>query len=106
MLSRCHAFAIMKEEAIVTAVEVMPGRNIGKSLELEFLHVIVRAIRRAEYQDKVCKAMIKEPAWLSRLEPSAPLDGYVMEHGEFSATFAKDDRIATGLKVTLELNCS
>jgi len=28
------------------------------------------------------------------------LDGYLFEHGEFSASFAKDDRIMTGLKVT------
>jgi hypothetical protein len=27
-----------------------------------------------------------------------------MEHGEFSASFVKDDRITTGLKVTIELH--
>ena len=32
------------------------------------------------------------------------LDGYLFEHGEFCASFAKDDRITTGLKVTIELN--
>jgi hypothetical protein len=96
----------MKEEAIVTTVETMPRRSIGESLELEFLSVIVRAIRSAEYQDKVCKAVIMEPAWLLKLEPAAPLEGYLMERGQISASFAKDDRIAPGLKVTLELNCS
>ena len=94
----------MKEEAIVTAVESTLRRTVGESLELEFLNVVVRAIRSAEYQDKICKARIKEPAWFSRLEPSAPLGGYLMEHGEFSASFAKDDRIAAGLKVTVELD--
>jgi hypothetical protein len=29
-----------------------------------------------------------------------------MEHGEFSASFAKDARITTGLKITIELNFS
>jgi hypothetical protein len=96
----------MEEEAIVTAVEATPRTSIGESLELEFVNVSVRASRSTQYQDKVCKATIKGPAWLSRLQPSAPLDGYVMEHGEFSASFAKDDRITSGLKVTIELNCS
>jgi hypothetical protein len=95
----------MEEEAIVTSVEAMPRTSIGESLELEFVNVRVRASRSTEHQDKVCKATIKEPVWLSRLEPSAPLGGYVMEHGEFSASFAKDDRITTGLKVMIELNC-
>ncbi|MBV8224286.1 MAG: hypothetical protein JO232_03750 [Verrucomicrobia bacterium] len=94
----------MKEEAIVTVVESTLRTTVGESLELDFVNVVVRAIRRAEYQDKICKARIKEPAWLSRLEPSAPLDGYLMEHGEFSASFARDDRIAPGLKVTVELD--
>ena len=65
----------MEEEAIVATVGAVPGTSIGKSLELEFVNVIFRALRSAEYQGKVCKATIKEPAWLSRLEPSAPLDG-------------------------------
>jgi hypothetical protein len=96
----------MEEKPIVATVGAVPGTSIGKSLELEFVNVIFRASRSAEYQGKVCKATIKEPAWLSKLEPSAPLDGYLFEHGEFSASFAKDDRITTGLKVTIELNCS
>ena len=96
----------MEEEAIVATVEPVPRTSIGESLEVEFVNVIIRAFRSAEYQSKVCKATIKEPAWLSKLEPSAPLDGYLFEHGEFSAGFVKDDRITTGLKVTIELNCS
>jgi hypothetical protein len=96
----------MEEKAIVAAVEAMPRTSIGESLELEFVSVIFHALGSAEYQGKVCKATIKEPTWLSNLEPSAPLDGYLMEHGEFSASLAKDDRIKTGLEVTIELNCS
>ena len=96
----------MEEEAIVVTVGAVPGTSIGKSLEVEFVNVIIRAFRSAEYQGKVCKATIKEPAWLSKLEPSAPSDGYLFEHGKFSAGFIKDDRITTGLKVTIELNCS
>jgi len=61
----------MEEEAIVATVGAVPGTSIGKSLELEFVNVIFRALRSAEYQGKVCKATIKEPAWLSKLEPSA-----------------------------------
>ena len=76
----------MEEEAIVATVGAVPGTSIGKSLELEFVNVIFRGLRSAEYQGKVCKATIKEPAWLSKLEPSAPLDGYLFEHGEFSVS--------------------
>ena len=95
----------MEEEAIVATVEAVPRTSIGESLELEFVNVVIRASRSAEYEDKVCKATIKEPAWLSKLAPSAPLEGYLFEHGEFSASFAKDDRITTGLRLTIELNC-
>jgi hypothetical protein len=93
----------MEEKAIVAAVQTVPRTSIGESLEFEFVNVIFRVRRSAEYQGKVCKAAIKEPTWLSNLDPSAPLDGYLMEHGEFSASFAKDDRIKTGLEVTIEL---
>jgi hypothetical protein len=96
----------MEEKAIVAAVKAVPRTSIGESLELEFINVIFCVLRSAEYQGKVCKATIKEPTWVSNLEPSAPLDGYLVEHGEFSASFAKDDRIKTGLEVTIELNCS
>jgi hypothetical protein len=96
----------MEEKAIVAAVKAVPRTSIGESLKLEFMNVVFRVLRSAEYQGKVCKATIKEPTWVSNLEPSAPLDGYLVEHGEFSASFAKDDRIKTGLEVTIELNCS
>ena len=96
----------MEEQAIVAAVKAMPRTSIGESLELEFVNVIFRPVRSAEHQGKICKATIKQPTWLLNLQPSAPLDGYLMEHGEFSASFAKDDRITTGLKVTIELDCS
>jgi hypothetical protein len=46
---------------------------------------------------------LKNPSWLSDLQPSAPLAGYVMEHGEFSASIPKDSRITKGLKVTIEM---
>ena len=93
----------MEEEAIITAVQAGPKTSISESLELEFLHVSFRAIRRFKYQDKVVRATFKTPSWLSDLQPSAPLDGYVMEHGEFSASLQKDSRITEGLKVTLEV---
>jgi hypothetical protein len=96
----------MEEEAIVTTVDPVPKTNIGESLELEFVNVTFRALQSTEHEGKVCKAVIKEPAWLSKLEPSAPFDGYLMEHGEFSASFAKDARITTGLQITIELNFS
>jgi hypothetical protein len=96
----------MEEKAIVEAVQAAPRTSIGESLQFEFVNVIFRVLRSAEYQGKVCKATIKEPAWLSNLQPSAPLDGYLVEHGEFSASFGKDDRIKTGLEVAIELNCA
>jgi hypothetical protein len=46
---------------------------------------------------------LKGPAWLSQLEPSAPLNGYLMENGEFSAELAKDERINEDLKVAIEV---
>ena len=94
----------MEEKAIVTTVEPVPRTNIGETLKLEFVNVTFRALQSTEHEGKVCKAVIKEPAWLSKLEPSAPFDGYLMEHGEFSASFVKDDRITTGLQVTIELH--
>jgi hypothetical protein len=48
-------------------------------------------------------ATVRKPDWLAKLQPSAPLDGYLLERGEFSSSFSKDDRIAPGLKVTIEM---
>ena len=93
----------MEEEAIIIAVQHGPKTTISESLELEFLNVSFRVLRRFKYQDKVCRATLKTPSWLSDLQTSAPLEGYVMEHGEFSASLPKDGRIAEGLKVTIEV---
>jgi hypothetical protein len=96
----------MEEEAIITAVQHGPKTSIGKTLELEFLHVSFGVLRRFKYQDKVCRATLKQPSWLSDLQTSAPLEGYVMEHGEFSASLPKDGRITEGLRVTVEVTDS
>jgi hypothetical protein len=96
----------MEEEAIVTAVHPEPGRSIDESLRLEFLDVRFRVLRQSRYQDRVVRATLKSPSWLSDLQASAPLKGYVMEQGEFSASLPKDDRITEGLKVTVEVTAS
>jgi hypothetical protein len=96
----------MEEEAVVSTVDPLPRTSIGESLDLEFVNVAFSALRGTEYEGKVCKAVIKEPAWLSNLQPSAPLDGYHMERGKFSASFGKDERITPGLKVTIAISCS
>jgi hypothetical protein len=93
----------MEEEAIITAVQLGPKTTISESMELEFLHVSFRVLRRFKYQDKVARATLKNPSWLSDLQTSAPLEGYLMEHGEFSASLPKDARITEGLKVTVEV---
>ena len=50
------------------------------------LNVRFEVLRRSKYQDKVARATLKNPSWLSDLQPSAPLEGYLMENGEFSAS--------------------
>jgi hypothetical protein len=92
----------MEEEAIVTAVQPGPKRTIDGSLALESLNVRFQVLRRSKYQDKVARAMLKNPSWLSDLQPSAPLEGYLMENGEFSASLSKDGRLTEGLKLTIE----
>jgi hypothetical protein len=96
----------MEEEAIITAVQPGPKTSISESLEVEFLYVSFRVLRRFKYQDKVWRATLKGPSWLSGLQPSAPLDGYLMEHGEFSASLPKDGRITEGLKVIVDVTDS
>ena len=93
----------MEEEAIIT--EVRPGtqRSLGEGLDINFLQVRFRVLRRSRYRDRGYKVTLKSPAWLSQLEPSAPLNGYLMEHGEFSAELIKDERINEDLKVTVEV---
>ena len=93
----------MEEEAIIT--EVRPGtqRSLGEGLDINFLQVSFRVLRRSRYEDHGYKVTLKSPVWLSQLEPSAPLNGYLMEHGEFSAELIKDERINEDLKVTVEV---
>jgi hypothetical protein len=90
----------MEEEAII--IEVRPGtqRKLGESLDINFLQVSFRVLRRSRYEDHGYKVMLKSPAWLSQLEPSAPLNGYLMEHGEFSAELANDERINEDLPIS------
>ena len=92
----------MEEEAIITAVQPGPKRTIDGSLALEFLNVRFQVLRLSEYQDKVVRATLKNPSWLSDLQSSAPLEGFLMEHGEFSASLPKDNRLTGGLKLTIE----
>lgn len=96
----------MEEEAIITAAQPGTKRSVGESLQIEFLHVSFRVVRRSMYEDQINKATFKSPGWLCGLEPSAPLDGYLMEHGQFAAELAKDDRIKEGLQVTIEVTDS
>jgi hypothetical protein len=93
----------MEEDAIIT--EVRPGtqRSLGEGLDINFLQVSFRVLRCSSYRDHGYKVTLKSPAWLSQLEPSAPFNGYLMEHGEFNAELAKDERINEGLKVTVEV---
>jgi hypothetical protein len=67
--------------------EYQPGskRTIDDSLDLEFLNVSFRILRRFKYQDKVVRVTLKSPSWLANLQTSAPLGGYLMENGEFFA---------------------
>jgi len=95
---------LMSEEAIITTIEPGSNRTIDESLSLEFLNVRFRIVRPSEYENKVVMVAFKDPPWLSELEPSAPLNGYVMQQGEFAASLVKDDRIAKGLKVTIEVS--
>ena len=92
----------MEEEATVTAVHPATTRSLGEGVEIDSLHVSFRVVRRSTYEDQIKKAF-KSPAWLSDLEPSAPPDGYMMEHGQFTVELAKDDRIRPGLSVTIEV---
>ena len=92
----------MQEEVIITAVQPGPKRTIDGSLALEFLNVHFQVLPRSKYQNKVVRATLKNPSWLSDLQSSAPLEGYLMEHGEFSASLLKDGRLTQGLKLTIE----
>jgi hypothetical protein len=93
----------MEEEAVITSVQSGPSKLIDESLALESLNVRFRVQRFSKHQEKVVRATIKSPSWLSDLQASAPLKGYVVEQGEFFASLPKDDRIKEGLKVTVEV---
>ena len=99
----CYTVLDMEEEAIITAVRPGTQRSLGEVLDINFLQVSFRVLRRSRYRDHGYKVTLKSPAWLSQLEPSAPLNGYLMEHGEFSAELTKDERINEDLKVTVEV---
>jgi hypothetical protein len=94
----------MEEEAIITAVRPGQRRDIGESLHLEFLHVSFQVLAASKYRDKINKATLKSPPWLSELQTSAPFDGYAMENGEFTVALPKDDRIKEDLRVILEVS--
>jgi hypothetical protein len=96
----------MEEQAVVSTVNPSPRTSIGESLDLEFVNVTFRSLRSVEHEGKVCKAIIKEPAWLTKLQPSAPMDGYLLDGGKFFASFGKDDRITPGLQITILVSCS
>jgi hypothetical protein len=49
----------MEEEAIITAIRPGPKTRIIESLQLEFLYVSFRVLRRFKYQDKVARATLK-----------------------------------------------
>jgi len=60
----------MEEEAIITAVKPGSKRTIDDSLDLEFLNVSFRILRRFKYQDKVVRVTLKSPSWLANLQTS------------------------------------
>ena len=93
----------MEEEAIITEVRAGTQRSLGEGLDINFLQVSFQVLRRSRYRDRGYKVTLKSPAWLSQLEPSAPVNGYLMENGEFSAELVKDERINEDLKVTVEV---
>ena len=95
---------IVDEEAIITEVQPGPKTTIGESLALEFLHVSFQVLRKFKYQNKRYKVMFKAPSWISDMQPEAPLTGYLMENGAFSASLLKDGRIVENLKVTVEVS--
>jgi hypothetical protein len=91
------------EEAIVAKVGPSEKRKIDESLKIEFINVTFQVTRSSEDKGIVCKAVVTQPDWLVKLQPSAPLDGYLIERNNFTAGFGKDDRIAPGLKVGIEV---
>jgi hypothetical protein len=66
----------MEEEAIITEVRRGTQRSLGEGLDINFLQVSFRVLRRSRYQGHGYKVTLKSPAWLSQLEPSAPRIGF------------------------------
>jgi hypothetical protein len=93
----------MEEEAVIATVERSDRRKIDDSLDVEYVNVKFRVLGKHEDNGQVYKAVIKRPEWLAKLQPSAPLDGYLIERGEFSGSFGKDDRLAAGLKIGIDV---
>ena len=68
----CYTVLDMEEEAIITEVRPRTQRSLGEGLDINFLQVSFRVLRRSRYEDHGYKVTLKSPAWLSQLEPSAP----------------------------------
>jgi hypothetical protein len=97
----------VKTEAIVRNVQFGSERTVGESLKTEVMYVSFQVLASAENQGNPGnpkKATIESPQWLAELEPAAPVDGYLMEGGEFSAELASDPRLKEGLRVTVKVN--
>lgn len=94
----------MEEDAIITAVHPATTRSLGEGIDIDSLHVTFQVVRCSMYDDQIKKAIFKRPAWLNELQPSAPSDGYLMEHGQFTVELAKDDRIKQDLGVVIEVH--
>jgi hypothetical protein len=93
----------MDDEAVVKIVKPSEKRRISESLEIEFVYVTFQRPGSAENRGMISRAVIKGPDWLQRLQATAPFDGYLMENDEFSCIFPRDDRIAPGLKIRIDV---
>jgi hypothetical protein len=93
----------VKMEAIIKNVQSGSERTVGKSLKTEFVYVRFRVPEFTEKQGQPRKVVIKNPEWLSELQPAAPVGGYLMEGGEFSAELESDPRLKEDLRVTVEV---
>ena len=96
--------SLMETEAFVRDLGPGVTRTVGESLKTEFVHVNFRVPEFAENQSTPKKVTIKDPEWISELQPAAPVGGYLMECGEFSTEFLKDPRLGRDLRVTVEVN--
>ena len=103
MIFDTSAIGYMEEKAIITVVHPATTRILGKDLQFNSLHVSFQVVRSSMYDDQINKATFKKPAWLSELQTSAPIDGYLMENGQFTVELAKDDQIKQDLNVTIEV---